>query len=208
MQKIDADKLEKMMNLQERWEDRQAEKSFHHALAEFQRRAPIIEKADDAHGKKYARLDRIWRTVRPLVTELGLSVTWQKCEIVDGVCKVEGLLAHAEGKSIELSRSIPVPEMIRGQNASQQAGSAESYAKRYALCAALGIVTGDDDDGYNAGTAFLTVEQAKSVQDLLDQLDDKEVEKALLQWAECETVEEIPSSKYHATIRSLKSKLK
>ena len=207
MTTIDAEKLEKMMSLQERWEDRQASKAFNSALCDFQMKAPIIEKADDAHGKSYARIDRIWRAIRPLLTEMGLSVAWHTCTIVDGLCHVEGLLSHRDGHSVKLVRDVPLPELIRAQNAAQQAGSAESYGKRYAITAALGIVTGDDDDGHSCGTQFLTVEQAKEVNSLLDKLNDPTVTDSLLKWAEAETVETIPASKFRQTISSLKKKL-
>ena len=50
-------------------------------------------------------------------------------------------------------RDVPTPELIKGQNKAQQAGSASTYAQRYGLTAALGLVTGDDDDGHAAGGA-------------------------------------------------------
>jgi hypothetical protein len=46
-------------------------------------------------------------------------------------------------------------------------GSASTYARRYAMCSALGIVTGDDDDGHAAGAVFVSDEQTRQITDLL-----------------------------------------
>jgi len=43
-QGADIDKLEKLMNLQERWEEREAKKAFVEALSLFRGRCPCIEK--------------------------------------------------------------------------------------------------------------------------------------------------------------------
>lgn len=185
----------------------EAEKLFNVAVADFQKDTPIIDKADDAHGKKYAKMDRIWRTVRPLLAECGLSVTWHVCTIKDGICHVEGRLAHRAGHSITLARDIPLPEMIGGQNAAQQAGSAESYAKRYALCGALGIVTGEDDDADSLG-ATISAKQAKEIEALLEQIDDMTARDNMLKWAGVDTVEDLPASKFTAAVRGLQSKVK
>lgn len=158
--------LRELLAVRREWEADEAKKAFNLAVAEFQRRAPIIEKADKAHDKMYARLDRIWREIRPLVTDLGLSVTWQVCEMREGFVHVEGMLRHRDGHGEKLVQDIALPELIRGQNLAQQTGSASTYARRYALCGALGIVTGDDDDGHNAGTKFVTKEQADELHEL------------------------------------------
>lgn len=159
--------LRELLAVRREWDSDEAKKAFNLAVAEFQRRAPIIAKADLAHNKHFARMDRIWREIRPLVTELGLSVTWQIAEMRDGLCHVEGQLRHRDGHGERLVMDIPLPDKVAGQNNAQQAGSASTYARRYALCGALGIVTGDDDDGRNAGTKFVTKEQADELHELL-----------------------------------------
>lgn len=163
--------LRELLAVRRDWEADEARKAFHLAVADFQKRAPIIEKGDTAHNKQYARMDRIWRAVRPITSDVGLSVTWQVCEARTGdICHVEGSLGHALGHSVKLSMDVPIPAIITGQNRAQQMGSAFTYAQRYAFCAALGIVTGDDtdDDGHAAGAAFVSAEQAAQIAELVD----------------------------------------
>jgi hypothetical protein len=202
---IDPASLRELLNVRREWEADEARKSYYVAISEFQRRAPIIAKSDDAHGKKYAALDTIWSAIRPLLTELGLSITWQACTLQEGVCHVEGELAHASGHGIRISQDIPLPEMIRGQNAAQQMGSATTYAKRYALCSALGIVTGEDDDGNAAGTAYVTKEQSDELAALVRNTPTGTLE-ALLEWAACDSLSDLPASKFNAAKKALIAK--
>lgn len=202
--------LRELLAVRREWEADEARKAYNHAIAEFQRRAPIVEKGDKAYDKAYARMDRIWREIRPLVTELGLSVTWQVCEKRDSLCRVEGQLRHRDGHGERLVMDIPIPEQLKGQNSAQQMGSASTYARRYALCAALGIVTGDDDDGHKAGAVFVTHDQAREISDLLDACRGLGSfnEKAFWGWAGAEVAQEIHANRFADVAARLRAKLK
>lgn len=209
--KADPAYLRELLAVRETWEAGEAKKQFNIAVSEFQRRCPIVEKGDKAHNKEYARMDRIWRTIRPLLTELGLSVTFQVCELRDGICHVEGQLRHRAGHGEKLVQDIPLPEKVPGQNLAQQAGSASTYAKRYALTAALGIVTGDDldDDGHAAGTTFVTHDQANEITLLVDACRgiDGFNEPALWKWAGATCAQEVAANRYADVMGALKRKL-
>lgn len=207
--KADPVYLRELLAVRRDWEADEARKAYNFAIAEFQRRAPIIEKGDKAYDKEYARLDRIWRTIRPLLTELGLSITWQVCELRDGLCRVEGQLRHRDGHGERIVQDIPVPDLLKGQNKAQQMGSASTYARRYALGSALGIVCGDDDDGHAAATMFMTDAQTREIRDLLDAakgITDFN-EAAFWKFAGCSCVEQITANRHADIVASLKRKL-
>lgn len=206
---IAPESLRELLNVRREWEADEARKAFNFAIAEFQRRAPIIEKADKAYDKQYARLDRIWRTIRPLLTELGLSVTWQVCELRDTLCHVEGQLRHRDGHGERIAQDIPMPELIKGQNKAQQMGSAKTYAQRYALCGALGIVTGDDDDGHAAGGALITADQVDEIRTLIDAARGVAGfnEKAFFGWLGTDDVALLPAARFADTVAALKRKI-
>ena len=213
--KADPAYLRELLAVRRDWEADEARKAYNLAISEFQRRAPIIEKLDKAYDKTYARMDRIWREIRPLLTGLGLSVTWQICEMrPDGLCHLEGQLRHKDGHGERLVRDIPVPELIKGQNKAQQAGSASTYAQRYALCGALGIVTGDDmdDDGHGAATPLLTKEQQTAVADKIDACKgiDSFSEGSFWKWLGLEfgRVDLIPADRLNDVMGALDRKLK
>lgn len=206
----DPQVLRELLAVKREWEADEAKKAYFFAISEFQRRAPIIEKADKAYDKMYARMDRIWRTVRPLFTELGLSCTWQACEIGnDGkICHVTGQLGHVLGHSVNLIMDVAIPELLKGQNAAQQIGSARTYAQRYAFCSALGLQTGEDDDGNGAGSQFVTNEQVREIEDLLNYFNEPEKEIAgLCNWQGVERLADIQASNFGNVVKQIKAKL-
>lgn len=214
---LSPEHLEKLLAVKKDWEADEARKVFSAAVASFQGRCPIIEKGDKAYDKDYARIDRIWRTIRPLMDELGLSVTWNVCELREAaVCHVEGYLRHKQGHSERLVMDCPLPALIKtksgndAQNVAQQMGSAYTYAKRYAMCAALGIVTGDDDDGHAAGAQFVTYQQAEELEMLMQTCRGIAGfdEAKFWAWAQAERTADIIADKYVQAKQALEKRIK
>jgi len=160
--------LERLVGLQERWQAGEAQAAYNRALVDFQTRCPIVDRGDSANGRAYAKLDRIWRTIRPLMQECGLAVTWHAVEATPDVVTLAGAITHRDGHSVAIAHTIPTQDKLSGQNAAQRAASAETYAKRYAICSALGIQTGDDDDGAAGSPApsAVTPDTLKRVREL------------------------------------------
>jgi hypothetical protein len=197
--------LRELLQVREQWEAGEARKLYSQAITEFQSRCPIIEKGDKAHNKQYAAMDRIWRTIRPLLDETGLSVVWTANTLTEYGLRIEGEIRHKAGHAVPISYDLPMPDKVTGQNAAQQMGSATTYAKRYALCSALGIVTGEDDDANAAGTAYVTKEQSDELAALVRNTPQGTLE-ALLEWAACDSLADIPASKYNGAKKALNAK--
>ncbi len=89
----------------------------------------------------YADLAMILSKVRPVLAKNGLAVA-QDVSIVSGQVSVTTRIYHVEGDVESFG-----PVVLNGGNDAQAAGSAITYARRYALCAALNIAADDDDDG-------------------------------------------------------------
>lgn len=202
----DVATLERLMALQERYDGMQAQQAYNKALVSFQSRCPIVERGDSANGRAYARLDRIWRTVRPLMQECGLAVTWNECETTADLVTIRGAITHRDGHSVPITHIMPAPDKLNGQNAAQRAASAETYAKRYAICSALGIQTGDDDDGAGVQTASPAQkpETAKTLAALIAKV--KPDMPKLLAFAKAETVDAIPEHTAQKVIAMLEKK--
>ena len=175
---VDPAKLREILAVKKEWEADEARKLFATDMALFQAKCPIIAKLDSADGKNYARIDRIHRETKGLRSECGFWFVWHACEIKDQVAHIEGLLGHRGGHTVTCKQVIPMPEEIiskfgkRVGNATQRAGSAMSYAKRYGECLALGIVTGDDDDGNAKPKAKLPPVETGDIAALKKQLWD------------------------------------
>lgn len=146
-EKCDPAKLRELLAVRREWMQDEALAAFNAAVVQFQQRARIVARGDVANGRAYAKMDRIWREIRPLMDGCGLAVTWESVKTAGDSCILDGHLRHARGHAQPLHHEMPLPDKISGQNAAQRAGSGETYCKRYATCAALGIQTGEDTDG-------------------------------------------------------------
>lgn len=170
------------IGMQERLEDRQAEREFNTAFVRLQPRLPRIKKdgsllypknKNDPDGpkreiSKYAKWETIDEAIRPLLTEEGfaLSFTTAPRQQDGGGLIVTAILRHAGGHKQETP--IPVPlDSSGGKNSLQGYGSSLSYGKRYAATAALNLITeGEDDSGVRGGMRFVTDAQAEELRAL------------------------------------------
>ena len=125
-------------------------KNIAKAMAQFQSEVknPSNTANNPFFNSKYAPLSDVLNLVRPILTKHGLSVLQSPSG--DGeYITVTTLIAHESGEWIESD-----PLTLKADKATAQgAGSAITYARRYALSAMLGISSEDDDDGnYASGT--------------------------------------------------------
>lgn len=99
------------------------------------------------HKSKYVTLEGTVDAVKDLCTKHGLSYTQSIVSNEKGV-GVQTMIIHESGEYI-----LHEPFYFPLQQQSPQGGaSASTYARRYSLSAAFGIVPEDDDDGNFAST--------------------------------------------------------
>lgn len=172
-----VDALERLIALRERVEDRNAERAMAEAMASFQQACPQIrrdEKADVRSSKgsysyRYASLDEIARTIRPVLAEHGLSYTHDG-EVGERAVTVTCTLRHVAGGTRTATFTGPI-DTSGGKNPIQQVASARSYGRRYTLIDVLGLTTEDDDDGHAAGVRTITESQAADLKALAEEVE-------------------------------------
>ena len=153
---LSVDVLERLLDMRDRINAEAAKQAYYAALGQFQASCPPISKTRKVKDKNgavrysYATLDDIVKQVSDKLQENGLSYTIktiQKDGFIEATCEVHHNSGHTE------SSTFPVPIATEGfMNDAQKAGSAMTYAKRYAFCNAFGIMTSDqDDDGIATG---------------------------------------------------------
>ena len=206
----DPARLEKLMELQERWERNESAKSFAVAITDFQRDCPQIQKkrgvsmtGGNHPDYLYAGLDDIMAIISPILARNGLSVSFSANLTTDGKLTADCTIRH--GMHVEKSSvTLPVPSQMR-VNDTQKMGAAFSYAKRYALCAALNItVTNEDVDAKGLKGNPITDQQASALQGMIDGYG---VDAAkFLAWAGVARLEDLPASRYEDAHRLLKAK--
>ncbi|QFT55608.1 ERF family protein [Microbulbifer sp. THAF38] len=141
----DIDKLERLLDMQERVMSRNAEQAFNAALAQMQSELPTVAETAKGHNTMYAPLEKINEAVRPALQKHGFAVTFRTKQHSNAV-EITAVLSHREGHHQETSLILPL-DTSGSKNAVQAIGSTVSYGKRYALCALLNISTGEDTDG-------------------------------------------------------------
>lgn len=153
---VDIDKMERLLQMQERILERNAKIAFNSAFAEMQAELPVITekgeiKVNGQVRSKYARFEDINEICRPILHKHGFSVNF-KVQTSAAETTVRAILRHKDGHE-EAGDPITLKADTSGaKNDVQSIGSSVSYAKRYAMQAALNITSrGEDDDGKAAG---------------------------------------------------------
>jgi len=147
-----VEQLEKLMDLQRKWEADEAKKAFFEAKAALQSKLPTIKKQKQASFETrnggtmnyaYASLDDITEAIKNIVYEHGFSYRWEQ-SAHNGVLRVECVLTHFKGHSE--SCVMEGPNDNSGlKNPLQALASGMSYLRRYTLTGVLGLATADAD---------------------------------------------------------------
>ncbi len=127
------------------------------AIANVQSKMLLVTKESTVATPKftyhYASFSTVWNSLRELLIANELCVVQDAKSGTEGVT-VSTRIIHASGQWIEFGplavKIIKFDKDTREyvvQEDAQATGSAITYARRYSLCAALGVVT-DDDDGH------------------------------------------------------------
>lgn len=154
---VDIDKMERLIAMRERVEDRAARAAYFSALAAMQPNLPVITERGgikDRNGNvqsTYALWEDVNEAIRPVLAEYGFALSF-KTRRTENEITVTGVLSHREGHSEETELSLP-SDTSGSKNAVQAVGSSTSYGKRYTAFALLNITSqGEDDDGRRAGS--------------------------------------------------------
>ena len=137
------------------------------ALVGFQSELKPVKfnKKNQFLGNRYADLGAIIDETRPRLAAYGLAIIQNAVSEGDQI-GIETLILHKSGEYMGNSFTMPTgPE--KGKSAAQVAGSMITYARRYALAAALGLYTDEDTDGNDnaqgKGGRTLTLDQAAAI---------------------------------------------
>lgn len=209
-----VDQIAKLMELQERWEKRQAEKAFIAALQAFKANPPkIIKNAVLEHfgtkGKKpsaYASADHVANILQPALARHGLTYRWESADAPGGLVRVTCVLTHSGGHS-ERTSLVAAADGSGGKTGPQQVGSTVTYLQRYTLLAACGIVVqGADDDGRGGATGDerISDEQAEEIARLLN--ETRADAAKFFAYFGVDGVPEIRKADYQEAVRLLKKK--
>jgi hypothetical protein len=176
---VPFEKLEKMLDMQERIWARESRRAFDLAIAQAKAKIPPIlktgtvdytTKSGDRTHFRHETLDGIASVVDPILSEFGLSYRFRSQQ-KDGQLHVTCVLAHRDGYSEETTLQ-GAPDTSGSKNSYQAVGSAATYLQRYTLKLALGLSAARDDDAKGATNeppATITEAQYIELRDLIEQ---------------------------------------
>lgn len=207
-----VEQLKELVGLHERIEERQARKAYFDAMAKFQAKCPPIKRSSVAKfntrgggemSYTFAALDEIATTVNPILTECGLSYTWDsKVEggTITCVCTVRHVFGHHEAATIQLPT-----DSASAMSSQQKVGAALTFARRLSLTQALGLTTTDDDiDGRDTSGGNITEEQVHELVKLSTEV--KANMPAFLKYCGVASIDQIPASKFADAVALLERK--
>jgi len=142
--------IEKMMDLQERWERGEARKAFTRAMVDLKRNLPSVLHRDQTVAYKSTRYTHTSLAAAvgagtEILTDHGFTATWHPGSAERGDVVVTCKLQHAEGHCEETTMTAP-PDTSGHKNPAQAKMSTVTLLSRYTLLSMLGIATADMKD--------------------------------------------------------------
>ncbi len=206
------EQLEKVLDLQIRYEANEARKAYANAMAAFKANPPSIVKDKQVKFKagtgttsyRHASLANITDQINASLSRHGLSAAWVTSQEknVSVTCKITHILGHSEQTTLSAD-----PDTSGSKNSIQAIGSTITYLQRYTLLALTGLAAYDQDDN---GVAAEPVEEYINDQQLSvirDHIADKNVDvKRFCKYMNIESVEDMAKSDFDKAITALNAK--
>lgn len=207
----DTGLAEKLMDLADRWEARNARKAFDAAIAAAKAEIPVIVKNREmnaGNGRtsyRYEDMAAIAKAVDPVLAAHGLGYRF-RTKTDSGTISVTCIVFHCDGHCEENTLSAGA-ETSGSKNAIQAIGSALTYLQRYALKAALGIAASADDDGTAVTASVGEKISADQLAKLIELADEVGADKArFCRYLRIDSLADLPASRLSQAIDALNAK--
>lgn len=215
---FDPAKAKALCDLRDHEEDRalqrmklQAEIDFNEALAAVKKRLPAVVGADRKGDKnnKYATLEKVSRTMDPIVAEHGFTISYGMAESsIEGHARITAKLSrglHSRDYFVDFpSGAHKSPTGKELMTPVQGVGVLISYARRYLKLMIFDVVVGNEDtDGGVGDVALITEEQAEKI---LQICAEKGIDLSTFQTAfRVPKIEALPALRFEDVLARLKT---
>lgn len=183
---VDIEKMERLLAMQERILDRQAEQQYAAAMVRAQQNMPVVvkNKANQQTNSRYADLEAINKQIKPVYSREGFSLSFDtENSTLENHIKVVCEVLHSGGHSKRFGYDAPLDDAgIAGKvnkTPTHARGSSISYGQRYLIKLIFNLtIANEDDDGNGAGgNAVIGPVQAKRLEALLKRCSQKAQDK-------------------------------
>ena len=210
---VTPEQIEKMMDLQFKWEASQARKAYFAAMAAFKENPPDIDKDKKVRIKhkegpgfteyKHATLANVTSKISAALSKHGLSVSWttpQEGTQIKVTCRISHVLGHHEETSLSAGH-----DSSGSKNPIQALGSTISYLERYTVMALTGLASREMDDDAQATVEYISEKQLSTI---VDMINAKGVDEAkFLGYMEAETLAKIEAKDFNKAMTALRAKV-
>jgi hypothetical protein len=208
---VDLDKLEKLMLLQERWEENQARKAYNVAMANFKADPPEIDKDKQVKFKtdkgtteySHATLGNVTDKIGAALSKHGLSASW-KTKQEGATVTVTCFISHIQGHSEQTSLTAGL-DSSGSKNPIQALGSTISYLERYTVMALTGLASRESDDDGKATQEIEYITEAQ-ISTITDMVNSKNIDLTkFLAYMGVEYIDKILAKDFNKAMTSLRA---
>jgi len=208
---LPLERLQTMMEMQERYEDRKAKLQFSEALTAAKIEMPqvLTNQYNSQTKSRYSDLAAIDRGISPVITKHGFTMSfYPEKSSMENHYGVGCTLSHNGGHDKEYHADIPADNAgIKGtvnKTGTHAFGSSMSYGRRYLKTMIFDVST-VDDDGNAAGRGLVVDEgQLKEIRSLIE---DANADISLFcNYFGIESLVDLPASKFNDAVTSLNLK--
>jgi len=218
--------IEKMLELQIKYEENEARKAYFDAVANFKAEAPRVTK--DKYNKWfeswYTSLGNLLDTYNPILGKHGLSISFPILSVPEqakGSMTVECKLSHAMGHSESISMTSPIDQAAIGKSSGQRSRTPIQDIKttftylRSATCEAILGVAGSeagsaDNDGNTTRkqpeVKCINEAQVKTIESLMIRTDINT--KVFFKSLKVIEIKELPAKGFSGAMNILNARLK
>lgn len=197
----DVDKLERLMGLYERINDKRAEQLFNDAMTAAQAQMPQVlrNKENDQTNSRYADLAALDKAIRPIYTKNSFALSFGTADGAPaGHYRVTCHVSHGGGFSRDYHADVPIdnvgPKGTQNKTNTHGFGSSMSYGRRYLTLLIFNIST-TDDDGNAAGSEQVSDEQVMELANLISEKKANMVK--FLAYMKVSALYEIPAAQFN-----------
>lgn len=191
---VDVEKMDRLLQMQERIVAQQSKQEFNKALSKLQAELPVINERGNANGRyTYAKWEDINKAITPHLSKHGFSLSF-KNKTGNGEVSVTTILRHISGHEETSDMTMPY-DGSGNKNAVQSIGSSMSYACRYGAKSLINYQTtlDQDDDGVAGGTKVISKDDFELLNTRLDK--DGVDKAAFCRRYRIDAISQLPSNK-------------
>jgi len=207
---VDIEKLQKIIDMKNREEDRSAEQAFNADMvaAQSEIKVAVKNKKNEQTRSEYADLSSLIISAKPIYTKYGFALSFYPGESPEGYIRVTVDIMHRDGHSKTRHYDSPIDLTgIAGKvNKTKIHAEASSftYGRRYLTASTFNIPTADDDGNSATPVEYVTGKDLNIIRKLVKETESDT--DAFWKFAKSQDINTIPTSEFNRVLAALNQK--